>query len=477
MAASGCEQNIKDSCNPTSRENGKENGEVPAIQRENSLKIRASSFGASQLRLLNVPVSAYMQLGEDIENEIVSQAGDIGDRALSRRGSPRGLCFSMDRGVAFSAPEDFLDTHEFWPHDPVKSSTAVYPVSETISSVTTDVTLLEKQEKRKEMSPSLEYVACLAYLSVFAIIGVLSSYLLENVFGPSTAAVTSYNGILYLGLPANMVGSFLMGWLGVVFKGDISRVSDQLVIGLTSGYLGSLTAFSGWILQMVDLSAHGHWVYAIIGLVIGLFLSSYSFNFGIETAKGFKYIFKKKSGSTSSASKSNRNNLKRHLVVIVVLILMWGGLWTAFGILVKKDFNKIGSRAQLWLACFVGPLGVWVRWWLANLNGHGLGKSGSLRWIPFGTLIANVSAVCIMAALATLKKAVDTRKCDMIASAIQFGFVGCLSTVPAFIAEFNAMRQSSKPWRAYAYAIITIGMSFAFATLIYSVPFWTQGYK
>ena len=51
-----------------------------------------------------------------------------------------------------------------------------------------------------------------------------------------------------------------MGWLGVVFKGDISRVSDQLAIGFTSGYLSSLTAFSGWILKMVDLSVHGQWV-------------------------------------------------------------------------------------------------------------------------------------------------------------------------------------------------------------------------
>jgi len=124
-------------------------------------------------------------------------------------------------------------------------------------------------EKQNEIPPSLEYVACIVYLAFFAIIGVLSSYLLENLFGPSAAAVTSYNGILYVGLPANMVGSFLMGWFGVVFKSEISRVSDQLAIGLTSGYVGSLTAFSGWILQMIDLSVHGHWIYSMSGLVIG----------------------------------------------------------------------------------------------------------------------------------------------------------------------------------------------------------------
>ncbi|XP_074319091.1 fluoride export protein 2-like [Silene latifolia] len=470
MAANNQNINVKDNGSPTSGENVKENEVVLTIQRENSSKARTSSVGASQLRFLDVPVSAYMQLGEDIENEIVSQAADVGDRELSRRESPRSLRFSMDRGVAFSVQEDLLESY-----GPIKSR-AVYPVSETSKPVSTDVTLLEKQEQQKDVPPSVEYVACLAYLSFFAIIGVLSCYLLREVFGPSVAAVTSYTGILYLGLPANMVGSFLMGWLGVVFKGDISRVSDQLAIGLTSGYLGSLTAFSGWILQMVDLSVHGKWVYAIIGLLIGLFLSSYSFNFGIETAKGFKYLLRQV-GIGSSTHRLNRNNVKRHLIVIVVLILMWGGLWTTFGILEKKDFKKGGSKAQLWLACFFAPFGVWVRWWLASLNGRGVGESGSLRWIPFGTLTANISAVCMMAALAILKKTVDTRKCDMVASAVQFGFVGCLSTVPAFIAEFNSMRQSSKPWRAYAYATITIGVSFAFATLIYSVPVWTLGYK
>jgi len=37
-----------------------------------------------------------------------------------------------------------------------------------------------------------------------------------------------------------------MGWFGVVFKGDISRVSEHLAIAITTGYLGSLTTFSGW---------------------------------------------------------------------------------------------------------------------------------------------------------------------------------------------------------------------------------------
>lgn len=60
-----------------------------------------------------------------------------------------------------------------------------------------------------------------------------------------------------------------MGWWGVVFKEDISRISDFLAIGLTTGYLGSLTTFSGWNQKMLDLSVNGQWVFAVLGFLIG----------------------------------------------------------------------------------------------------------------------------------------------------------------------------------------------------------------
>lgn len=60
-----------------------------------------------------------------------------------------------------------------------------------------------------------------------------------------------------------------MGWLGVVFKADIAGVSDYLAIGLTTGYLGSLTTFSGWNQKMLDLAVDGHWVFVVLGFLVG----------------------------------------------------------------------------------------------------------------------------------------------------------------------------------------------------------------
>lgn len=72
---------------------------------------------------------------------------------------------------------------------------------------------------------------------------------------------------------------------------------------------------------------------------------------------------------------------------------------------------------------------------------------------------------------------VKTNTCNTLATGIQLGLLGCLSTVSTFVAEFNAMRESKHPWRAYMYSTITIGISFGLGILIYNVPVWTKGYN
>lgn len=451
-----------------------------------------SASSSLRRRSLSLSSAVASQIDDEIESESVSEAGDIGDRALpSRRHSESGtLRLSIDNvledGMEFPIPENNRLQHSS--RDPVALNTvsAVTPLpGEIVSPVSTKPLVgpeYKNQENKKTLPESLEYISCLVHLAVFGILGVLTRYLLEKLFGPSVAGVTSDGSMLYLDLPSNMVGSFLMGWWGVVFKGDISKVSDYLAIGLNTGYLGSLTTFSGWNQKMLDLTVDGHWVLAFLGFFVGLFLASHSIIFGVETAKGFRWLLERYNTSSSKETPKSGSNwkvdtCKRHLAVILALTLLLCALWIVSAVLSKEKFDDGGRVAELWLGCIVGPIGVWIRWFLARLNGRGLGKAGTLKWVPFGTLIANVSAACVMAALATVKKVVDTKTCNTVASGIQFGLLGCLSTVSTFMAEFNAMRESTSPWRAYAYASITILISFALGILIYSVPVWTKGYN
>jgi fluoride ion exporter CrcB/FEX len=231
-----------------------------------------------------------------------------------------------------------------------------------------------------------------------------------------------------------------MGWFGVEFKKDISNVSEHLAIAITTGYLGSLTTFSGWNQKMLELSASGHWVISSLGFLIGHFMISRGCNvilslyfiignfidkmlfynwkfsglalvavsiaFGIETAKGFRWLLNRL--NITSPENCKIDSYRRQLTVMVMFLVILGILWGVSGALVKAKFKNGGSAAELWFACLVGPIGVWIRWFLARLNGRGLGKEGLMfKWIPFGTLIANVSAACVMAALSTIKNVVS----------------------------------------------------------------------
>ncbi|CAN1175433.1 Putative fluoride ion transporter CrcB 1 [Linum perenne] len=460
-----------------------------------SVEERSGSFGktssaGSSLRRRSFSLSRTLSFQEHgVESDNVSEAGDIGDRALhssrfSEGGSVRRMSIdsAVESGVAYPIPEDDLSlwqrtcSKEFRGLD---AKTHASPLTEeVIAPRSTEPMIgsncyLQEKDNSWRLPPLFEYISCLLYLAVFGILGVLTRYLLQKLFGPSVARVTSDASPLYLDLPSNMVGSFLMGWLGVVFKGNISRVSDHLAIGLSTGYLGSVTTFSGWNQKMLDLVVHGKWVYAISGFLLGLFLAAYSIKLGVGTAKCFQLLLQTLNTKHNSSSKWTVNTFSRHLTVMTVLVLMLGLLWTVSGTLLRKEFDS-STDAQLWIACIVAAPGVWIRWFLARLNGRGLGKSGVLKWVPFGTLTANVSAACIMAALATVKKEVDTKNCDTIATGVQFGFLGCLSTVSTFMAEYNAMEESINPWRAYVYGLVTILASFTLGIVIYAVPAWSK---
>ncbi|XP_027914067.1 fluoride export protein 2-like isoform X2 [Vigna unguiculata] len=428
---------------------------------------RLSCTGSS-IRRRSTSISSHIShhTDNDDECERVSEAGDIGDRALpSTRHSESGSThFSFD--IRPEENEVVVSTEE---------EEILHPNSTLSTGAIVDSEAINHVSSIQHFHIGKLVEVC---RNCWTMLHVLTRYLLQKLFGPGVGNVTSNQTLLYLDLPSNMIGSFLMGWFGVVFKGDISNVSEHLAIAITTGYLGSLTTFSGWNQKMLELSVSGHWLFASLGFVVGLFLVAFSIIFGIETAKGFRWLLSKLScgaGSDGSIISTRVDSNSRQLTILMMFLVILIMLWGVCGVLVKAEFRYGGSAAELWFACMVGPIGVWIRWFLARLNGRGLGKAGLLKWIPYGTLIANVSAAFVMAALATLKKAVHTRDYDTIVSGTQFGLLGCLSTVSTFAVEFNAMRESNYPWRAYAYAIITICISFVIGILVYCVPVWTKG--
>eukprot|EP01018_Ginkgo_biloba_P018686 Gb_30968 [translate_table: standard] len=490
------------------RESDLESQEV--VQRGNSLPSRGS---------ISLSRDVASRLAEEIESERVAEAGDDGGRSLhgsrresySRRESNRHETYednntfnielnkTPDDALIFPYPFQSSDgtTPDIWsPISPLPSDIISPPSDHPLllerlhadtekerRSWRPQEALPQPQEevKQKKLWRILEYTSILIHLAVFGIIGVLARYSLQILFGPDVAKVTNDLTPLYIDLPSNMVGSFFMGWVGVVFKSDISHFSEFLAIGLSTGLMGSTTTFTSWIQKMINLTTKGHWVVGLIGLLLGMELAQMSLSIGIETAKFFKWIITRANKKIGKSSLScicvmSPDNFHRRVYGFILFMTIGGILWGGSLVLSIIDFDS-HHRTKIWLACVLGPGGVWARWFLARLNGQGIGSRRSLKWLPIGTLLTNLIATCFMAALSIIDLVVKTKNEKMLIGGFELGFLGCMSTISTFVVEVHAMHQSSHPWRAYLYISLTLFPAFTLGTLIYSIPVWARGYS
>lgn len=138
------------------------------------------------------------------------------------------------------------------------------------------------QQKQSD-SDSSEFYAYVLYISASAIVGSCARTYLSRLFGgdcedgsvsdfltsfSSTICVTAggrtlqAGGALFRDLPANLLGSFIMGLITPKDKKKISRIpwqkkdhplqkDDVYYAGLGTGLCGSLTTFASWNTQMV----------------------------------------------------------------------------------------------------------------------------------------------------------------------------------------------------------------------------------
>ncbi|XP_031477857.1 uncharacterized protein LOC116248951 isoform X1 [Nymphaea colorata] len=416
----------------------------------------------------------------------------IVDGSLFHDGNPRfgSISLRMDgdksrRDTGKVAPDDVLMlTSGFCfqegiqssmqsPDSPINSDIVAIP---TFSCNNDDKTFKPQTMVMQPSSSKVPKYILLTYLAVFGILGVLLRYRLQELFGPDIVKLTDVKSVLYTDLPANILGSFLMGWFGYVFKANIADVSEPLAVGLSTGLLGSLTTFSGWIQKMVNLATEGQWILCISGIILSVAATIGAFIIGICSAEPTGWILKRITGPV--LTKRKRLHIALYWIIVIALCV----------VLLCLKF-KPNERSKVLLACLFGPPGVWLRWFLGKrLNDKTFKSKQYIMWLPYGTLAANVGAVGIMAAVSTLDFVVKTKLLDTLLKAIQLGFLGCLSTVSTFVLEIFSLFEGSDlvdhqcdhsgdhQWRAIAYALLSVCLSFVLEILLYSIPVWTKGY-
>ncbi|XP_057835976.1 uncharacterized protein LOC131046294 isoform X1 [Cryptomeria japonica] len=474
---------------------------LPIIEDASSIEIKAHSnlkFTSFQHGNNNWHEIGSISLSHDVptkvveeidESEKVAEAGDDGGRQsfnsktrLEINGNMVEMGLMPNDALVYSFPHGDSTCAVTSLVTPLSSDIIELPLSKHPSVAPEGGDMDRNQQpqhsqKQVKCSRIMEYILILSYLAVFGILGVFIRYALQILLGPNIANVTNDHSALYIDLPSNMVGSFFMGWVGVVFKNNINVFSEALAIGLSSGLMGSITTFTSWTQVTLNLTTEGHWVTGIIGLLLGMELSQMSLILGIEFAKLIEYIHNKVKKQRLVLTwipsyEYNQFQLYGFIMLMFIIGILWGGSL----VLVVFEFTS-HHKTKLWIASMVGPFGVWMRWFMARLNGQGIGAQKYLKWIPMGTLLTNIMASIMMAALSTIHLVVKDHTKRIVIEGLQLGFLGCLSTVSTFVVEVRAMHQSSHPWRAYVYILLSLLPAFIFGTLIYSIPIWIGVYS
>lgn len=148
-----------------------------------------------------------------------------------------------------------------------------------------------------------EWVVTVIHLAAWAQIGVIIraflGKLLElgcggNQWGPCLAG-----GVYFKDLPANMLGSFIIGLVGT---SDMLGIADHRAVGLLpadhmwqaniplqtgvrTGLCGSITTFSSWMLETMTTAIQNNlWMNAIGMIIVGLYCSIISYVMGTHLA-------------------------------------------------------------------------------------------------------------------------------------------------------------------------------------------------
>jgi fluoride ion exporter CrcB/FEX len=250
-----------------------------------------------------------------------------------------------------------------------------------------------------------------SYITLFSSIGVV------------TRIYTSFSNSFLPGhVYPQLAGCFLMGIL------DRNNFPPLLKLGLQIGFCGSITSFSTFILQTYLFFYSNIWdAFVAMGVLSGLSFSAYKIGSHIRFHV-----------SIADYPKSWRLAAVVLYPTLIVIFLVFASFSTG-------------------LAIALGPIGAFVRWYCLRWN---------LPHFPLGTFLVN----CIGVLLVCLLKISENLFMDNSLGcawmlALEFGLIGCISTVSSFVAEVDRLEIRY----AYRYFIASILSGLALAFLVLGV--------
>lgn len=93
------------------------------------------------------------------------------------------------------------------------------------------------------------------YVAIFAFLGATTRYSISLIFGSSHAQIST--------MLINIIGSFLIVIISELFK-QIKYIPNELVTGITIGFLGAFTTFSVYSYESLEYLLSQQYVYFLV---------------------------------------------------------------------------------------------------------------------------------------------------------------------------------------------------------------------
>jgi CrcB protein len=293
---------------------------------------------------------------------------------------------------------------------------------------------------------------------------------------------------------AQSVGCLVMGW-SVANRKAFERWYPPMYIALGTGFCGSVTTFSTWILHIFQAfgdqkhyNRHGlHNVMDALtqtGATLGMSLISVSAGMALADFLPVQPLLHQLEKNTTHKFWKRKTG-KRPRVDDIVPYTLAPDLWSIFvGILFwAASAILCGTYApfrEVTFAIVLAPFGAILRWYLSRLNSAK--RSKLFPYWPLGTLAANLLATLVIAGVFVAQNvgrvsgvggggAYSVNGCHALYG-VQEGFCGCLSTISTFAVEL----QNIKPRRrAIGYAVGSWVVGVLICVLVIGAPWWSIG--
>lgn len=209
-----------------------------------------------------------------------------------------------------------------------------------------------------------------------------------------------------------------------------------MYLGLTSGFCGCLTTFSGWQVQAAQSFLRQHFMASFLNLIAGLATFYSCFLFGQLVSDIFSAFCLSKRGTRGtdalidSQPQNPPSDPPRPISVLNIAASIASiALWIVFGIL----FIFV-SRSRHWVGpAILTPFGVGLRWYTSRWNAkYPKFKLYTFMVNQLGVLIYAIVLVC-----ATKFDSPQNSVRSAILAAIITGFCGALTTTSTLISELH----------------------------------------